>query len=133
MNMINRTAKVIRSILGCLLLLLALNAFGGGYYGMSGAKGIPAEWLINSPFKNYFVPGLVLFACVGGPALAASIMTFRGHAQANKAAAICGAIVISWLIVQVAVIGFVSWLQPAVAIIAVVIFLLTWKLTKYEV
>lgn len=130
--MIHKTSKIMRNILGILLLLLAINAFGGGYYGMTGAKAIPTEWLKNSPFNNYLIPGLILFVCVGGTALLASILVFRHDAHANKAAAICGIIVIGWLIAQVAIIGFVSWLQPAIAIVATIILLLTWKLRKYE-
>ena len=35
---------------GTLLDFGALNAFGGGYYGLAGAQGIPREWLRGSPF-----------------------------------------------------------------------------------
>jgi hypothetical protein len=35
----------IRWILGLLLAFVALNAFAGGYYGMSGARNVPTEWL----------------------------------------------------------------------------------------
>jgi len=51
----------IRYSLGALLIILAVNAFGGGYYGMAGAEGVPIEWLNGSPFPNYFIPGLFLF------------------------------------------------------------------------
>ena len=43
-----------KNALGNLLLFLALNAFGGGYYGMAGAKDVPVEWLEGSPFNNFF-------------------------------------------------------------------------------
>jgi hypothetical protein len=36
---------VIRYLLGALLTFGAINAFAGGYYGLSGAKGVPLEWL----------------------------------------------------------------------------------------
>src|SRR4051812_27480018 len=49
-----------RWILGSLLLLVALNAFGGGYYGMAGAPNVPTEWLEGSPFTSYFLPSLIL-------------------------------------------------------------------------
>ena len=123
--------KVICYTLGILLLLLAINALGGGYYGMAGAKNVPAEWLKGSPFHNYFIPGLFLFVCVGGSALVAAIFVFRRHHMARKAAFICGIIVLLWLIVQVAIIGYVSWMQPTTAITAILILLLTWKLPKY--
>jgi hypothetical protein len=55
-----------RYVLGSLLAFGALNAFAGGYYGMSGAEDVPKEWLEGSPFDNYFIPGFVLFIVVGG-------------------------------------------------------------------
>lgn len=125
----NRLAeKFVRNTLGILLLVLAINAFGGGYYGMAGAKNIPREWLKGSPFSNYFVPSLILFIGIGGSALLAAIFVFRQYTQARKAAFICGIIVLLWLIVQITIIGYVSWMQPTTAIAAIVILLLAWKL-----
>lgn len=46
--------KIIRYLLGAILIIVAINAFGGGYYGMAGAENVPVEWLQDSPFKNYF-------------------------------------------------------------------------------
>jgi hypothetical protein len=34
----------------------ALNAFAGGYDGLSGVEGVPLEWLEGSLFTEYFVP-----------------------------------------------------------------------------
>ena len=111
-----------------MLVLLALNAFGGGYYGMAGAKNVPTDWLKGSPFRSYFIPGLILFACVGGSALWAAIAVFRRHRQARKAACICGIVTLIWLTVQVAIIGYVSWMQPATTGAALIILLLSWQL-----
>jgi len=122
------TEKFVRYALGILLFLLAINAFGGGYYGMAGANNVPTEWLKGSPFSNYFVPSLILFVCIGGSALLAAIFVFRQHSQARKVAFICGIIVLLWLIVQLAIIGYVSWMQPTTAVTAILILLLTWKL-----
>lgn len=122
------TEKFVRNALGILLLVLAINAFGGGYYGMAGAKNIPTEWLKGSPFSNYFVPSLILFVGIGGSALLAAIFVFRQYTQARKAAFICGIIVILWLIAQVTIIGYVSWMQPTTAVAAILILLLAWKL-----
>ena len=122
------TEKFVRNALGILLLVLAINAFGGGYYGMAGAKNIPTEWLKGSPFSNYFIPSLILLVGIGGSALLAAIFVFRQYTQARKAAFICGIIVILWLIVQVTIIGYVSWMQPTTAVAAILILLLAWKL-----
>ena len=54
----------VRYALGALLSLGALNAFGGGAFGLSGARGIPTEWLEGSPFADYVVPSLILVVAV---------------------------------------------------------------------
>jgi hypothetical protein len=42
-----------RRLLGGLLAAIALNAVGGGLYGMSGAPEVPTAWLAGSPFADY--------------------------------------------------------------------------------
>lgn len=69
-------SQPIRYSLAILLLILVLNAFGGGYYGMAGAEGVPKEWLNVSPFNNYYTPSLFLFLFVGGSALLAAVTVF---------------------------------------------------------
>lgn len=69
-------SPLVRYLLGSLLAFGAINAFGGGYYGLSGAEGVPVEWLEGSPFRSYFVPSVVLFVVVGGSFLFAAIAVF---------------------------------------------------------
>ncbi|HRD43877.1 MAG TPA: hypothetical protein PLN30_08980, partial [Ferruginibacter sp.] len=92
---------------------------------------VPTEWLKGSPFRNYFIPGLVLFALVGGSALFAAITVFRKNRISRYAAFSCGIIILLWLMVQVAIIGYVSWMQPTTATAAIIILFLTWQLSKY--
>jgi hypothetical protein len=106
----------IRYSLGGLLAFGALNAVGGGYYGLSGADGVPTEWLKASPFQDYFVPSIILLVVVGGSLLAASIAVFARLHSARLAAFAAGMIVLTWLLVQLAIIGYVSWMQPTTAI-----------------
>lgn len=117
-----------RYALGALLAFLAFNAFGGGVYGMAGAGGVPTEWLAGSPFGTYFVPGLVLFAVVGGACMAASILVFAGGHRANLVAISAAAVVSTWIATQIAVIGVVSWLQPATLAAALLVAVLAWEL-----
>ena len=116
----------LRYVLGGLLAFGALNAFGGGYYGMAGAEDVPREWLEGSPFDDYFIPSLVLFIVVGGSFLAAAIAVFAKLRIARTAAFAAGAIVLGWIAVETAVIGYVSWMQPATTIGGLLVLLLAW-------
>lgn len=73
----------LRYLISFLFLFIALNAFGGGFYGMSGAKDIPIQWLERSPFKNYFIPSLIIFILVGGSSLTASISVLKNLKLVN--------------------------------------------------
>jgi len=118
----------VRYVLGVLLAFAALNAFGGGYYGMSGAEGVPLEWLEGSPFQNYFIPGLVLFVVVGISFLVASVAVFSRLHFARAASFASVLIVFIWLVIQLFIIGYVSWMQPATAILSLLILVLTFLL-----
>jgi len=123
-------ASLVRYLLGGLLAFGALNAFGGGYYGLSGAEGVPVELLEGSPFRSYFVPSLILLVVVGGSFFFAAIAVVAGSPIARISALGAGAIVLVWIVVQVSIIGYVSWLQPATAIAGLLILLLAWRLPK---
>jgi hypothetical protein len=121
-------SSVIHYLLGGLLVFGALNAFAGGYYGLAGAKGVPTEWLAGTPFSDYTVPSLILFGILGDSFLVAPVAVF-GRARIAKASALtAGAIVLVWIAVQVAIIGYVSWMQPATAIGGLLILMLAWAL-----
>jgi hypothetical protein len=120
----------LRYVLGGVLAFGALNAFGGGYYGMAGAEDVPREWLEGSPFDDYFIPGLVLFVVVGGSFLAAAIAVFANLRIARTAAYAAGAIVLGWLAVETAIIGYVSWMQPATTAAGLLVLLLAWLLPR---
>jgi hypothetical protein len=114
--------------LGSLLAFMALNAFGGGYYAMSGAEGVPIDWLQGSPFSSYFIPGLVLFVVVDGSSLMAAVCVFV-HSRIAKFATVTAVIIVfAWLLVQIAIIGYVSWMQPTTGAVALIILLLALEL-----
>ncbi len=121
--MIDTHPTTIRYLLGTVLALAALNAFAGGFYGMAGAEGVPLAWLEGTPFDDYFVPSLILFVVVGGSSLLGAVVAFANADAARTAALGAAAILMIWIATQVTMIGYVSWLQPVVAIVAVVI---TW-------
>ena len=120
--------KIIRIALGTILAIIAVNAFGGGYYGMAGAKDIPTEWLEGSPFSSYFIPALFLFVVVGGACLFTSIAVFKQWKMARSGSFISGILMLSWILVQLSIIGYVSWMQPAIFIAGLCVLALAWLL-----
>lgn len=121
----NRHRRSGRAALAALLLITGVSALGGGVYGLSGADAVPREWLSGTPFRTYFVPSLVLIIVVGGTQLAAAAAVVRGASAARVAAQVATAVLFAWIVIQVSVIGYVSFLQPAMASVAVTCSLLT--------
>lgn len=97
---------------------------------MSGGAGVPTEWLEGSPFRTYFVPSLILFFVVGGSFGVAAIAVLFRRTFAGLSAYVAGVVAIMWIGTQVAIIGYVSWLQPAVVGIAVGVLVLNWAREK---
>jgi hypothetical protein len=124
------SSRTVRYVLGSLLAFGALNAFGGGYYGLSGAQGVPTEWLAGTRFRDYTLPSLILFAVVGGSFLVAAVAVLARSRMARASALTASMVVLVWIVVQVAIIGYVSWMQPATAIGGVLILMLSWVLPK---
>lgn len=116
--------KALRISLGILLLIICINAIGGGWYGLAGAENVPQEWLEGSPFHSYFIPSLILLFVVGGSTLFSSIAVFRNARLAPYASLLTGLILLGWIVTQLLIIGYVSWMQPAILSAAIVILLL---------
>ena len=121
---------LIRYLLGGLLAFGALNAVAGGYYGLSGAEGVPLELLEGSPFRSYYVPSLILLVVVGGSFLFAAIAVLARSRIARISALGAGVVVLVWIAAQVSIIGYVSWMQPVTAIGGVLILLMSWLLPR---
>ena len=122
--------SAVRYALGGLLAFGAFNAVGGGCYGLSGAKGVPTGWLVGSPLKDYFIPRLILLVIVGGSFLVAAVAVLARFQIARATAFLAGAIVLVWIAAQVAIIGAVSWMQPATAIGGLLVLAAAWLLPK---
>ena len=108
-------------------VLLSIGALGGGLVLMIAPRGeimpLPLSALAGSPFDTYLVPGLILFAVLGlGPLVAARLAWVR-HRLAPTAAAVVGAGLLIWVVVEVAVIGYSNEppLQAIYAILGVAI------------
>lgn len=117
-----------RAVLIVLETVVALNAFGGGIYGMSGAKGIPREWLDGTPFVDYFIPSLILFVVVGGSMAVAAVAGMVADREWTVLLGLVAAVIIlqGWIVVQVATTGYTSFLQPLLFAVGLAILALAW-------
>jgi hypothetical protein len=73
-----------------------------------------ADILALTPFSSWVWPGVLLAVCVAVPAGIVVVGTIAGRAWAHPGHVLLGLDVIGWIVVQAIVIGFVSWLQPAI-------------------
>lgn len=116
-----------RYFLVALLALVTANAIGGGIYALRGADGVPVEWLQGSMFSSYVVPGLILLIAVGGSAALATIALLAKHPRGFDAAKLAGWVLVTWMLEQLVIIGFVSWLQPVMLAVAVAILVAAYR------
>lgn len=94
--------------------LAASAIYGGGRLiaDPSGASiGLSVDWLRGSPFGDYFVPGLVLFAVFGLGSLAVCVGLVGGHRWTTFGAPGLGLALVGWIVVQIGVLGTVSALH----------------------
>ena len=122
--------KLTKIALIVIQLLVMLNAFGGGYYGLAGAKDIPTSWLDGSPFSSFFIPSLFLFIVIGGGMLVATLVWWRKSSLAPWVSLAMGVTLMLWIVAQVSIIGYVSWMQPTSFIAGAAIVVLAGVLLR---
>src|SRR5690349_2082272 len=88
--------------------LLLFNAIGAVYGGSSlmlhpdgSGLGMTTALLKNSPFPDFFVPGLVLFLINGLFSLFCFFLTFRNYRFTTSAIMLQGALLMGWILIQV--------------------------------
>ena len=104
--------------------VVGLSAIGGMVYALRGAEAVPPEWLDGSPFPDYRIPGAYLGTVVGGSCLVAAVAAARDDPRARAPALTSSVAMLSWIGAQVAIIGYRSPLQPAIAAAGVAVGLL---------
>lgn len=109
---------------------VALGAFAGGAALIASpdgsSLGLPLSLLKGTPFRDYYLPGLILLIANGALPTLAALATLVKVSWASKIHILSGTVLIGWIAVQVLLIGYVSFLQPAMAIVGAIIVLLGW-------
>lgn len=115
-------------------LIVALAALPAGFLFILHPDGsalqMPVSLLQGSPFHDYLIPGLFLFIVNGLCQLGAAIMSFRRHRLAGHAGLILGILLMSWIIIQVLIIGLNSFLQYTFFIVGFLEVILAWRIIR---
>jgi len=91
---------------------------------------VPLVLLKNSPFTNYFIPGLVLLVVIGVGNVLAGIVTFLRNRHAGKIAVFFGAFLALYMSIEVGFIGPLNFSQPLYFILGAVELILGLKLSR---
>jgi hypothetical protein len=88
--------------------------------------------LKNTPFRNFLIPGLILFAVNGLGNVASAVFSFRIHRIAGFGGLFFGIGLIIWLFVQVNMIGGGSLLQYSYFFLGILQLVLGIAMREFE-
>jgi hypothetical protein len=105
-----------RTAAGVGLVLVAgfdgVSAIGGGIAMLlTDGLGMPRSMLAGSPFADFVWPALVLLVVVGGTQALAAALLLRRRRSAPAWAAVAGLVMMTWILVETAIIRGFSVLQ----------------------
>lgn len=126
------TQSVLRWVLVALHALLGIGAVAAGQAfvrdASGGALGMTTDYLEGSPFPDFRFPGLFLAVVIGSANLVSAVALGRRHPLAPLVSLATGLLLVVWVIIQTAIIGYRHWSQfiwwilfPLVAILAAVL------------
>ena len=132
MNNTLEESKRLANVLGILQLFIGLGAVGGGL-GLvlepSGARlGMPLEMLINSPFSDFLISGIVLLIINGLGSIVGSVLSFKLYRYAAEIALALGGFLVAWILIQVYWIHAFHWLHALYLSLGIIELALGWLL-----
>jgi len=121
---IGRLDGLQRALVG-LEIVLAVSAYGGSIGLMTGSMST-GSYARRLPFGSVVLGGAALGLLVAVPATVAAVLTLRRRPGAAVSHLVVGAMLMGWILVQVAFIGLVSGLQPVMFCWGAAIMALGW-------
>lgn len=100
-----------RTILEIITLFVGVTAILGGIGLITGLIQPPERLLQGSPFSDYLIPGLILAFITGGSALISFWALSHRSRNAALLTYVAGLILCGWVIIEIAFIHEVNWLQ----------------------
>jgi hypothetical protein len=85
------------------------------------AMGLPQGWIEATPFGSYVIPGLYLLLMNGFGMLVLAGLTVMRHWTAPWLTGVLGTGLVIWILVQVAVMPEVMWLQALFLVVGIVL------------
>ncbi|SDM68648.1 hypothetical protein [Siphonobacter aquaeclarae] len=126
-----------RPIYPVVCALLAINGLGAlpaGYSFMvhpdGHALGMDTGMLRYSPFRDFLIPGMLLFVFNGCFSVATLWLLLKKHANAPRFVAFQGAILVIWILTQVVMLRTLNILHVVFGTIGLVLLLLSKKAVR---
>lgn len=122
--------------LGALQALIGLSAIAGGLrlvMNPGGTGDIPIEWLNQSPFASYLIPGVVLIIAIGFGNVLASIVTFMRKNYSGYVAAAFSVVLIGFMTVEIWFVGLRNFLQPLYLVLGFIGLIIGMKLKDRKI
>jgi hypothetical protein len=93
---------------------------------------LPLDLLEDTPFRNFLIPGVILFLVNGVGNLVSAVLCFRIQRIAGFAGIFFGFGLIIWLFVQINLVGGGHWLQLLYFVLGIIQLLLGIAMRELE-
>lgn len=118
--------RVTRWSLIALEVLIAANAIYGGLGLIGSGLGMPQEWLADTPFDSWVLPGVALLIVIAVPMTIAAGAEITRATWAYRMSVTAGVLQIGWIVAQVLVLRRYFFLQPVLFVLGSLVILLAW-------
>jgi len=129
-----RNMKTIRVIAILLMLFNAMGALFGGWSLIQDPTGrdlqMPMSFLEHSPFKDYFIPGIILLTVNGIFCLVAMFMTIFQAKHYIWMILAQGALLTGWIIIQMIMLHYIYYLHFVLGGIGLALICIGWILKR---
>jgi len=119
--------KGLRTLAIILLIFNGVSASFGGIGLITSPDGslmeMPLEWLVTTPFKSYFLPGIILLSANGLLSLLISVFVIRKNRSYEVLIVIQGLILTGWIIIQILLLNMFHWLHALYALTGLLMIL----------
>lgn len=124
-----------RAVAIFLLFVVGLNALAAGFSFIvdpdGHSVGISTDYLRDSgPFKDFFVPGLLLFFFNGMLSILVAVFTFKKTKHHELLIILQGCIITGWIGIQLSLVTALHILHLIIASIGFTLILLGWSLAR---